>query len=128
MAEIAGLSLAASMFQLVKYGGKFTMVAYKIRESGNDAITDFSGLQILSKNLDEVTQRLELASPQAPTSYTDEALIRLVHEWKKASTQMLKTVDKIGLPKSGKIKKRDALQTASRLIGTRLRSMRLQDS
>lgn len=114
MAEIAGLSLAANIFQMVEYGAQFTITAYKIYDSGNDAIENFNTLQVLSKNLEEVTQRLVPASLQTSTSHeqSDEALVRLSKECKKASTQMLETLRKIGLPKSGKIKKRDALQTA----------------
>lgn len=112
MADIAGLSLAANIFQMVEYGAQFTMTAYKIYDSGNDAIENFNSLQVLSKNLEEVIQRLVPAPLQASASQSNEALVRLSHECKKTSTQMLETLEKIGLPKSGKIKKRDALQTA----------------
>lgn len=112
MAEIAGLSLAANIFQMVQIGAQFTMTAYRIYESGNDAIENFNSIQVLSKNLVEVIQRLEPAFPQASASQSDEALVRLSHECKKTSEKMLETLERVDLPKSGKIKKRDALRTA----------------
>lgn len=112
MAEIAGLSLAANIIQMVEFGAQFTMMAYRIYESGNDAIENLNSIQVLSRNLIDVTQRLETTSSHASASQADEALVLLSHECKETSEKLLGKLERVGLPKSGKIKKRDALRTA----------------
>lgn len=112
MAEVAGLSLAANIFQMVEYGYQFATTAYKIYESGNDAIENFSSIQILSKNLEEVTQRLDTSTRSCSTSSSDISLADLSNECTRTTGEMLKTLEKIGLPKNGNPKKRDALRSA----------------
>ncbi|KAJ4397506.1 hypothetical protein N0V93_001736 [Gnomoniopsis smithogilvyi] len=110
MAEIAGLSLAANIFQMVEYGAQFAVTAYRIYQSGNDAMENFRSLQILSKSLEEVTQRLETASPHASAS--GEALASLSYECTKTVKEMLERLDTFRLPENSKSKKREALRVA----------------
>lgn len=119
MTAVAGLNLAANIFEMVQYGAQFLATAYKIYQSGNDAIENFSSLQVLSKNLEDVSQRLAARNTQASASQPDGAQIGTVgglaglsRECNKTTQEMLRILDKVGLPKKVKARKRDALRFA----------------
>lgn len=121
MAEIAGLSLAANVFQILEYGVKFTSMAWKIYMSGTNTLDRFRDLQKLSSDLDLVTQRLERRVPSPSWQHSDDndtsdqALLAITEECRAASREMLTSLIDIGLLPSRKPRKRDALRTAFKL-------------
>lgn len=103
MAEIAGLSLAANVFQILEYGVKFISMAWKIYVSGANTIDRFRDLQKLSTDLESVTQRLErrVLSPSRQHSddhdTSEQALLAITEGCRAASREMLTSLTDIGL-------------------------------
>lgn len=121
MAEIAGLSLAANIFQFVEYGIKFVDTAWKIYGSGTNALDTFRDLQKLSRDLESVTQRLETQNPCSwgqssdGNVYRGQTLKDITKECRATSQEMLASLTDIGLFPYRKPRKRDAMRTAFKL-------------
>lgn len=112
MAEIAALGLACNILQMVDYGRQFATTAWKIYQSGEDALEGFSSLQVLSKNLEHVSRELEKEAVQSSTLSSAQGMERLCQESIKTTKEMLETLGKIGLSRKGRPRKREALRSA----------------
>lgn len=121
MAEVAGLSLAANIFQFLEYGVKFVDMAWKIYGSGPDSIDGFRSLQKLSRDLESVTQGLEKQSPSPSRQPSEtrginnQALSDATEECRAVSREVLASFCDIGLFSHRKPKRREALRTAFKL-------------
>jgi hypothetical protein len=115
MAEAAAaLSLAANILQMVEYGFGFVATAWKIWQSGQEGVAALANLEILSQNLNGVSQRLQV---DLPSSQAEEAsshgMFHLAAECTKATQEMLGTLENIGSPSRGR--KREAVKAAFRI-------------
>jgi hypothetical protein len=113
MAEaIAGLALAANILQLLDCGAQFVSISWKIWDSGQEGLENFSSLQHLSKDLKNVVKRLQAddARQHFSSPDPDANLFTLAGQCVKVTEQLLETLDKIGVGSRGK--KRKAVQAA----------------
>lgn len=121
MAEIASLSLAANIFQMLEYGVKFVDTAWKIYASTTNAIDGFQDLQKLSKDLESVIQKLEkqdsslLWQPSDNRESNNQALRDILEDCRTTSRDMRTSLIDIGLLPQRKPRKRDALKASFKL-------------
>lgn len=112
MAEIAALGLACNILQMVEYGRQFATTAWKIYQSGEDALEGFSSLQMLSTNLENVARELEKETIRGSTFRSSQGIAKLCQESIKTAKEMLETLAKIGLLRNSKARKHEALSSA----------------
>lgn len=113
MAEIASLSLAANIFQIIEYGVKFVDMAWKIYGSRSNALDGFRNVQKLSTDLEAVTQRLE--NHDRESSINDQGLKDIINECRVTNQEILASLSEIGLLPHQKRSKRGELRTAFKL-------------
>lgn len=121
MAEIAALGLTCNVLQMLDYGRQFATTAWKIHQSGEDALESFSILQVLSASLESMTLKLEKEAVRSPISQqgksssvsSSHGMADLCQESIKTAREMLERLGEIGLPQKGKLpRKREALRSA----------------
>ncbi|KAK1765197.1 hypothetical protein QBC33DRAFT_593208 [Phialemonium atrogriseum] len=118
MAEaVAGLSLAATILQVLDFGKQFLCAAWAIYRSRAEGIDLLSDLQSITNDFDSVLGELEggAARDRALRSAKgdDDGIFLLAEKCAAVLSEMLQSLAKIGAP--GKGRKRDAVKTAFKL-------------
>jgi arginyl-tRNA synthetase len=111
MAEAFGL--AVNILTVLEYGRQFTVSAWKIWESGPEAINGIATLQLTSKNIRAAAQELrEIRSTIATDDNNNERTLELLQRCERVAQKMLQTLDGLVAPLGKRRKKRDAAMAA----------------
>ena len=108
---VAGLALAASILQVLDYGRQFVTTAWKLYESGTDAIESIRVLQPLSKNLNSTLQSAQ-RDPSTIDPEIDKEMSMLATESRIVSDKIQEMLSRAGLIDDVRRTKRRALRAA----------------
>jgi hypothetical protein len=113
MAEaVAALSLAANVLQFIDFGYRFVSQAWRIYQSGSDGAEAAPGLQVLTKDLQDV-----LANLQIPQEGDSHGMSQLSQDCSRVARRLLESLNVISV--HGKGRKRDAIKASFKALWNR---------
>lgn len=108
---VAGLALAASILQVLDYGRQFVTTAWKLYDSGVDAVQGITVLQHLSKNLDSTLHSAQ-QDPSTLSPEIDEEISVLATESRAASVKVQEMLSRVNITQDVRRTRRKALRAA----------------
>ncbi|KAI0397990.1 hypothetical protein F5Y17DRAFT_475820 [Xylariaceae sp. FL0594] len=95
MEALAAIGLASNIFQFVEVGYKIVITAKELRSSGKETIQFNHGLEFITREMKELSERVQQESGLNGLTEDESALLRLSSECQKCSGELLDLLAKL---------------------------------
>lgn len=117
MDPATAFSLAGTVLQFIETGSKFVILAWRLYRPSPDSANDFAEASQVTSALSQILEELSHEEDAGETNENgDGCIARLANDCRSVASQLLNVLQSIKLPENGKIRKRDALKAAFRLL------------